>query len=90
MIVTLVIGLILSLLGIYLFKGSRTRSGEPILRVWSLLLYFLGALMRLFNILMGIVMIVYWSISVYGDRDWTYPEKSIVNKIAQFLNKSVK
>lgn len=101
MMIAWIIGLILSLLGIYLFKGSRTpdkkdyygkvtRPGGPILKVWSLLLYLLGALVPIFNILMGIVMIIWWAIAVYGDEDWVYSEESIANKIVQFLNKSVK
>lgn len=96
-----IIGLILSFLGIYLFKGSRTQDikktwnnppepGKQILRVWSLLLYVLGAVIPIFNILMGLMMIIYWAMSVYGDKCWVYSESSIANKIMLFLNKPIR
>lgn len=94
------IGLILSLLGIYLFKGSRVKATEgtwdkpakperPVLRVWHAILYLIGALIPVFGITMALVMIVFWAIEVYGDEYWTYPETSIANKIVQFFNKSI-
>lgn len=94
------IGLILSFLGIYLYKGSRTQAREgtwnkpaeperSILKVWSLLLCLLGAIVPILNIFMGLVMIVYWAIAVHGDETWVYPETSIANKIVQFFNKSI-
>lgn len=101
MIIAWVIGLILSFLGIYLFKGSRRPDkldyygqvrtpGKPILKVWSLFLCFLGAIVPILNIFMGLIMIIYWAVSVYGDEDWVYSGTSIVNKVVQFLNKPIK
>ena len=78
MIITWIIGLILSFLAIWLLKGSRKtknyygQKGEPVLKVWSLILYVLGGLIPIFNILMAIIVIVYWAISVYGDGNWEY------------------
>lgn len=101
MIIVWVIGLILSFLGIYLLKGSR-RLGklgcygqvrtpdQPILKVWSLFFLLLGAIVPILNILMGLIIIVLWAISVYGEEDWTYSETSIVNKVVQLLNKPIK
>lgn len=97
-----IIGLILSFLGIYLFKGSRLPAQKgyygqidmkpirPVLKVWSLVLYILGALIPIFNILMGLVMIVWWAAAVYGDESWEYSETSVAHKVMQFLNKSIK
>lgn len=96
-----VIGLILSLLGIYLFKGSRIEASSstwdkpakperPVLKVWSMFLFILGALVPIFNIIMAIAMIMFWAICVYGEECWLCNENSIANKIVQFLNKPIK
>lgn len=95
MIIVWIIGLILSFLGILLFKNSRIKDRwgkpeRPVLRVWSLLLFILGALLPVFNIFMGIVMMVYWAISVYGDGNWICKENSFENKVVQLLNKPIK
>lgn len=101
MITAWLIGLILSLLGIYLFKGSRLApkrnwSGDiieperPVLKVWSTFLFILGALVPILNIIMAIVMVVFWAICVYGEECWLCNENSIANKIVQFLNKPIK
>lgn len=101
MIIVWVIGLILSFLGILLFKNSRMKASKdswgdiitperPILRVWSLLLFILGALLPVFNIFMGLVMIVWWAISVCNDGDWLYKDNSLENRIVQLLNKPIK
>ena len=101
MITAWIIGLILSFLGILLFKNSRIKATKqtwdtpekperPILRVWSLLLFILGALLPAFNIFMGVGMIAYWSISVYGIGDWSCKDNSFENRVVQLLNKPIK
>lgn len=96
-----IIGLILSFLGILLFKKSRIKAKDgswdrpaeperPVLKVWSLFLFILGALLPVFNILMGIIMVVCWAISVYDDGDWICKKSSIENRIVQLLNKPIK
>lgn len=97
MMIVWVIGLILSFLGIYLFKNSRIKATRgyyakperPVLKVWSLLLFILGALVPILNIIMGLVMIIRWTIFVYRDEDWSYKEGSVADKVIKFLNKSV-
>lgn len=95
------IGLILSFLGIYLFKGSRTRairnwngdiikSEKPVLKVGTTILYLIGALIPIFAIIMALAMIMFWTLSVYSEEDWTYPNSSRVSKLIEFLNKPVK
>lgn len=98
MIITWIIGLILSILGIYLLKISRTRAitrygsvvkgEEPILKVWNLIILLLCAIMPIFNIFVGAIVITYWSISIYSDEDWKcinpFPDK-----VKQFLNKPI-
>ena len=101
MMIVWIIGLILSFLGILLFKKSRIKAKDrswdrpaeperPVLKVWSLFLFILGALLPVFNILMGIIMVVCWAISVYDDGDWICKESSIENRIVQLLNKPIK
>lgn len=101
MITAWLIGLILSLLGIYIFKGSRIKASSktwdkpakperPVLKVWSIFLFILGALVPILNIIMAIVMVVFWAICVYGEECWLCNENSIANKIVQFLNKPIK
>lgn len=95
-----IVGLILSFLGILLFKNSRIKAKDswgkpakpnrPVLRVWSLLLFILGALLPVFGIFMGLVMIVWWAISVFGDGTWLCKENSFENKVVQLLNKPIK
>lgn len=100
MIVAWLIGLILSLLGIYLFKGSRIKAvkmswGEvieperPVLKVWSTFLFILGALVPIFNIIMAGVMIIFWATSVYNEKNWLYKEGTIVDKFVKLLNKPI-
>lgn len=91
-----VIGVVLSFLGIYLYKGSRlsvvNRSWEnkTVLRMWSLILFLIGSLIPFFNIAMAIIMVIWWVISVYVEEFWVYPKDSAANRFIQFLNKPIK
>lgn len=96
-----VIGLILSLLGIYLFKGSRIKATgktwdkpampeRPVLKVWHTILYLIGALIPILAIFMAVVMIIFWAVEVYGEEDWTYPSSSMASKVMTLLNKPIK
>jgi Co/Zn/Cd efflux system component len=101
MMIVWIIGLILSFLGIYLFKNSRHEAcgktwehpalpERPVLKVWSLFLFILGALIPIINIIMAIVMIIWWAIAVYGEEEWLFKENSIADKFMKFLSKPVK
>lgn len=101
MTISWIIGLILSLLGIYLLKGSRAKADQgswgkparperPVLRVWSAFLLILVALVPIINIIIGSVIIIFWTIAVYGDKFWLYKEGTIVDKFVKLLNKSIK
>lgn len=96
--ITWIIGIILTFIAIWLLKGSRRvererawdkpyRPEEPILRVWSLILYILGGLIPIGNIVMAVIVIVYWAISVYGDKDWKYIRSAW---FVSLLNKPIK
>lgn len=100
MITAWIIGLILSLFGIYLFKGSRLApkrnwSGDiieperPVLKVWSAFLFILGASVPIFNIIMAGCIIIVWAVSVYNEKDWLYKEGTIVDKFVKLLNKPI-
>lgn len=100
MTIAWVIGLILSFLGIYLFKGSRVktvksrwgdtiRPERPVLKVWSISLFILGALVPIINIIMAGIMIFIWAMNVYRDEDWLYKENTIVDKFVKLLNKPI-
>lgn len=98
MIITWIIGIVLSFIAIRLLKGSRYVEREktwekpyrpegPVLRVWSLILYILGGLIPIGNIIMAIIVIVFWAISVYGDKDWKYTRSAW---FISLLNKPIK
>lgn len=98
MIVAWLIGLILSFLGIWFLKNSRTCTkknyygqvtcpGGPILKVWSLSLLAVGTAVPILNILVGLCTTIWWAISVYGDKDWEFTKGD--NKLIQFLNKPI-
>lgn len=100
MIIAWVIGLILSFLGILLLKNSRIKANErtwdqparperPVLKVWSLFLLILGALVPIFNIIMGVIIVVVWAVCVYGEKCWLGKEDSIADKIVKLLNKPI-
>ena len=82
----------------YLLKGSRRverertwdkpyRPEEPVLRVWSLILYILGGLIPIGNIIMAGVVIVVWAVSVYCEEDWKYTRSAW---FVSLLNKPIK
>lgn len=100
MITVWLIGLILSFLGIYLFKGSRIKATKktwdnpakperPVLKVWHTILYLIGAQIPIIAIIMALTMILFWAVEVYGDEEWTYPNSLIASKVMKFLNKPI-
>ena len=88
-----IIGLILSILGIWFLKDSRTNprwGGEekPVLKLWALILFIIGAIIPIFNILIGVVIIIWWAITTYNDNYWIYTKQD--SKLFKLLNKPIK
>ncbi len=82
-----IIGLILSASGILLLKDTEFISTGPTLRVWNLVLFIIAAMIPILNIILGIAIITFWSVSTYLVGNCTYTNNS---KIIRFLNKPVK
>lgn len=90
------IGVILSCLGIWLLKNSRyvswKRSGkeekEPVLKMWILILLMICTMIPIFNGIMGLIVIAYWTIEVLITGDWKFAKGN--NKLVQFLKKPIK
>lgn len=97
MIIAWIIGLLLSILGIWFLKNSRvreatwcgkvTRPEVPLLKVWSLTLLAISAIIPLLNIFSGVIMIIVWAVGVYGNGDWRFTKDD--NKILRFINKPI-
>lgn len=92
MIIAWIIGLVLSILGIWFLKGSRTNprwhsEEKPVLKLWALILFIIGAIIPIINIIMGVAIIVWWAIVTYGEEDWIYTKQD--SKLFKFLNKSI-
>lgn len=89
------IGLILSFLGIWFLKNSRydnswrhSKGGEPVLKMWGLILLIIGTIVPILNIIVGFAVIVWWVIATYCEDDWKFTQED--NKIVKFLNKPIK
>ena len=92
MIIAWIIGLILSILGISFLKNSRTnprwgQKEKPILRLWAFILFIIGAALPIFNVFMGIIIIIWWAIMTYCEKDWVYTKQN--SKLIKFLNKPI-
>lgn len=70
------------------YERTEVVTITPILKVWSLALFLLGALVPVANLIIGSVTIICWAISVYGDKDWVCSLK-LVDKLANFLSKPI-
>lgn len=98
MIIAWIIGLLLSLLGIWLLKGSIKpafvwygrveRPERPILRMWLLILLLIGSIIPIISILEGTSIITVWAIATYLEEDWEFTKEN--NKLIQFLNKPIR
>ena len=93
MIVAWFIGVILSCLGIWLFKNSRynqrlsTKYKQPVLEMWALILLMVCTIIPIVNTIAGFTVIVGWTIAVITD------ELRFIkgdNKLVQFLKKPIK
>lgn len=92
MITAWIIGLILSILGIWFLKDSRTNprwgsEKKPVLKLWALILFIIGAIIPIFNIFMGVIIIIWWAVVTYAEKDWIYTKQD--SKLFKFLNKSI-
>lgn len=94
MIIVWIIGLLLSLLGIWFLKNSRQtkrwgnpEGGQAILKMWGLILLLIGAVIPILNMMVGFAIIMWWIIATYGNEDWEFIKSD--NKIVKFLNKPI-
>ena len=97
MITAWIIGLLLSLLGIWLLKGSIRpasmwcgrveRPERPILRMWLLILLLIGSMIPGVGIIEGLSIITVWAVATYVDKVWEFTKGD--NKLLQFLNKPI-
>lgn len=93
MIVAWFIGIILSCLGIWLFKNSRwnkwmnPEDKQPVLKMWVLILLMIGAVIPGLNVVVGSAVIMWWIIAV-TTGDWSFTKGD--NKLVRFLNKPIK
>ena len=93
MISVWIIGFILTLLAIYLFKGSRYYRGyyrgdeeAPVLKMWGLIFMLIISIVPFLNIVMGFLFLFVWSISVFAEKDWKYVKNS---KFKEFLSRDI-
>lgn len=96
MIVTWLIGFLLILYCIWLYKNTRINNKwsdndkKGVMTMWQMLLYIAVGLVPILNIVVALAMIAWWCISVYNDKSWCYiKEKSHVTRVVQFLTKPV-
>lgn len=93
MIVAWFIGVILSCLGIWLLKNSRRnrwinpKDRQPVLKMWVLILLMIGAIIPGLNVVVGLVVIIWWVLAVTTD-DWSFTKGD--NKLVRFLKKPIK
>lgn len=96
MIIAWIIGLLLSILGIWFLKNSRFREVKwyskvekperPVLKMWGLLLLIIGAIIPILNIIVGAATIIAWIVG-YSGEDLVFTKKD--NKVSRFLNKPI-
>lgn len=97
-IIIWIIGFILSSLGIWTLKNSRTREvknyrgdliipREPVLKLWSLVLLVIASLIPVMNIFVGFVIIYICVCNVYNYKDWEFVKSS--SRFIKFLNKPI-
>lgn len=94
MIVAWFIGVILSCLGVWLLKNSRYvdwkcsgKEEKPVLKMWILILLMIGTVIPTLNIVVGLTVIIWWTIAVITD-DWSFTKGD--NKLVRFLKKPIK
>ena len=96
MIIAWIIGLLLSILGIWFLKNSRFREVKwygkvekperPVLKMWGLLLLIIGAIIPILNIIVGAATIIAWIVG-YSIENLVFTKKD--NKVSRFLNKPI-
>lgn len=97
MMVVWIIGLLMVLYAMWLFKGTKTVKKyytddpeHPVLKTWHALLYLLGGLVPILGILVGLIMFIVWLINIYADKDWEYTrENKLGKKLLEILNKPI-
>lgn len=97
MIIVWLIGLLMVLYAMWLFKGTITVEycypgppPHPVLKVWHAILYLLGGLVPILGILVGLIMFIIWLINIYADKDWEYTrDNKLGKKLFEILNKPI-
>lgn len=88
MIIPYIIGVLLSLLCIWILKNSRSWiTNKPVLRMWQALLLIISALIPIWNFAVGIVILIVIGIAyLTDDLEWKDSKSSW---LGSFLNKRI-
>ena len=63
------------------------KDGQPVLKMWVLILLMIGTVIPSFNIVVGLTVIIWWTTAVIT-RNWKVAGEG--NKLVQFLKKPIK
>lgn len=63
------------------------KDGQPVLKMWILILLMIGTVIPRLNIVVGLTVIIWWTIVVITG-DWKFAKEN--NKLVQFLKKPIK
>lgn len=88
MIVLYIISLLLCFLGIWILKNSRGwMKGEPVLRMWHVLLIIPSALVPVWNTVISIALLIILGIEYFtDDLEW---KETKLSRFWSFLNKRI-
>lgn len=86
MTVIYIIGALLCILDIFLFKYSRSYyTGEPVMKMWCLLALIVLTMIPGVNFIVGIVCTMVWILGI-STYEW---KTTKCNKLINFLNKPI-
>lgn len=63
------------------------KDGQPVLKMWVLILLMIGAIIPGLNIVVGLAIIMWWKLAV-TTYDWSFTIGD--NKLVRFLKKPIK
>lgn len=87
MIISWIIGFILVVVCIWVLKNTRNNKGEPVLKVWSLLVIFTGGIIPIISIILVSSIITISAIN-YSNNDWVFIKGDL--RFIKFLQKPIK
>ena len=87
MIISWIIGFILVVVCIWVLKNTRNGEGEPVLKVWSLLVIFTGGIIPIISIILASSIITISAI-YYCNNDWIFIKGDL--RFIKFLQKPIK